>query len=388
MAHLKDLIVNGDARINGDLYTNSPSVVYGTCTTAAATVVKVIEITDPSWSLKVGNILGVKWTASNSASNVKFNVNGSGEIAPAYNTSRPYTGNSQQVCGYANRTTYYMFDGVYWVWLGGGYDANDNTVPSGYCTTGASTQTKGVTFTNYNLESNQYFMVLFSNTNTYAGEIKMNVNSKGAKTVWLNDAVSSATNYNLIRGSYICYYDGTYYYLRTDGKIPHFTGDACVEQSSTAPTDPGIVLWIEDSDIDGSGGGGSGFEVIDSLNSTSTTDALSANQGRVLNGRLTTVENGNYLTSSNIKDNLTTDSATDALSAKQGKALNTRLTALENDNLDSRLDTLEGENLDSRLDAIEAKNLVESTNISKIVMVTSYPSTPDPDTLYVKVASL
>jgi hypothetical protein len=100
----------------------------------------------------------------------------------------------------------------------------------------------------------------------------------------------------------------------------------CVEQSSTAPTDANVVLWIEDSDIDGSGGGGgTSTEVIDNLTSTSTTKALSANQGRVLNGKITT---------------------------------------------------------------IEAKNLVESTNISKIVMVTEYPSTPDPDTLYVKVASL
>ena len=174
----------------------------------------------------------------------------------------------------------------------------------------------------------------------------------------------------------------------TGSRVTFGTAGTSVERVSTTPTGPTTVLWVEDSDIDGSGGGGgSSIEVIDSLISTSTTDALSANQGRVLNGKITTIEN-DYLTSTNIKDNLTTDSATDALSAKQGKALNTRLAALEGDNLDSRLDTLEGQNLDSRLDTIEAKNLVESTNISKIVMVTEYPSTPDPDTLYVKVASL
>lgn len=151
---------------------------------------------------------------------------------------------------------------------------------------------------------------------------------------------------------------------------------ACVEQSSTAPTDADIVLWIEDSDIDGSGGGGGvSIEVIDSLISDSSTNALSANQGRVLNEKITTMKN-DCLTSTNIKDNLTTDSATDTLSAKQGKILNERISALE------------GENLDSRLDTIEAKSLVESPNISKIVMVTEYPSTPDPDTLYVKVATL
>ena len=174
----------------------------------------------------------------------------------------------------------------------------------------------------------------------------------------------------------------------TGSRVTFGTAGTSVERVSTTPTGPTTVLWVEDSDIDGSGGGGgSSIEVIDSLISTSTTDALSANQGRVLNNKIVAIEN-DYLTSTNIKDNLTTDSATDALSAKQGKALNTRLAALEGDNLDSRLDTLEGQNLDSRLDTIEAKNLVESTNISKIVMVTEYPSTPDPDTLYVKVASL
>ena len=163
---------------------------------------------------------------------------------------------------------------------------------------------------------------------------------------------------------------------------------ACVEQSSTAPTDADIVLWIEDSDINGSGGGGgTSIEVIDSLISDSSTNALSANQGRILNEKITTIES-DYLTSTNVKDNLITDSATDVLSAKQGKLLDTRISALEGENLDSRLDTLESQNLDSRLDTIEAKSLVESTNISKIVMVTEYPSTPDPDTLYVKVATL
>lgn len=163
---------------------------------------------------------------------------------------------------------------------------------------------------------------------------------------------------------------------------------ACVEQSPTAPIDNDIVLWIEDSDIDGSGGGGGvSIEVIDSLISDSSTNALSANQGRILNEKITAIES-NYLTSTNIKDNLTTDSATDVLSAKQGKILDTRISALEGNNLDSRLDTLENQNLDSRLDTIEGKSLVESPNISKIVMVTEYPSTPDPDTLYVKVATL
>lgn len=59
---------------------------------------------------------------------------------------------------------------------------------------------------------------------------------------------------------------------------------------------------------------------------------------------------------SSVEDTLTSNSTTNALSAKQGKILN------------------------------ETK--VSSTNIKNIEMVTEYPSTPDPDTLYVKVATL
>lgn len=62
------------------------------------------------------------------------------------------------------------------------------------------------------------------------------------------------------------------------------------------------------------GGGTATFydiNVVDNLNSTSATDALSANQGRELNNKIPSVVN-----------NLTSDSTTSALSAAQGKALN------------------------------------------------------------------
>jgi len=48
MANVKDLIVNGDARVIGNLYNNSPKIAYGTCATAAATAAKVVVIDDPS----------------------------------------------------------------------------------------------------------------------------------------------------------------------------------------------------------------------------------------------------------------------------------------------------------------------------------------------------
>lgn len=51
------------------------------------------------------------------------------------------------------------------------------------------------------------------------------------------------------------------------------------------------LTWSLKGQLGGGGGGGSSVTVVDSLASTSTTDALSANQGKALDSRLKTVEN-------------------------------------------------------------------------------------------------
>lgn len=57
--------------------------------------------------------------------------------------------------------------------------------------------------------------------------------------------------------------------------------------------------------------------VTDNVTTTSTTSALSANQGKLLNDKF-----GNYLLTSSVVNNLTSTSTTAPLSAAQGKALN------------------------------------------------------------------
>lgn len=64
------------------------------------------------------------------------------------------------------------------------------------------------------------------------------------------------------------------------------------------------------------------INVIDNLESTSLTDALSANQGRVLKEMIDDVSNVEVV------NNLTSTSATAALSAKQGKILNEKIEGL------------------------------------------------------------
>ena len=134
MANVKDIIVNGDARIVGNLYDNNPNVAFGTCTTAAATKDKVVTVDNPAWALQVGTIVGVKFSYTNTYSSqtsspITLNVNNSGAKNIWYNTTHSGAGNTGQninVYGYANRTNYYMYDGTYWVWMNMGVtDGND-----------------------------------------------------------------------------------------------------------------------------------------------------------------------------------------------------------------------------------------------------------------------
>lgn len=106
---------------NGDEYNLRDSgIVYCTCDDAAGTVDKVVDVAgDVPFTLRVGSVIGIKFSKSNSASNVTFNVGGTGAKHIWYNNAL-YTGNSNTVLGYANQVFYYMYDGEHWVLLSNG----------------------------------------------------------------------------------------------------------------------------------------------------------------------------------------------------------------------------------------------------------------------------
>lgn len=84
----------------------------------------------------------------------------------------------------------------------------------------------------------QWFMFNLIYANTYAGALKLNVNGNGAKPLYINGTVSSSSNYTMPRGTYLTYYDGTNYYVRTDGKITaSITGDAATVGGHTVAKD-------------------------------------------------------------------------------------------------------------------------------------------------------
>jgi len=192
--------------------------MFGTCATAAGTAAKVVSVTDTNWELKVGAIIGIKFTYTNTASNVTLNVNSTGAKSIWYNQSK-YTGNSSTICGYANRLNYYMYDGTYWCWLNFGAENDSNTYTSAYCATSAATAAKTASCTNYALLAKSYTQITMVYANTSAGALTLNINGEGAKSIYINGAASSSSNYTLPAGTYFIYYDGTNYYFRTDGKL-------------------------------------------------------------------------------------------------------------------------------------------------------------------------
>lgn len=272
---------------------NMTNIAYGTCSTAAATAEKAITITgNDNWTLEKGAIIVVKFTNTNSASSCTLNVNNTGAKQVWYNNA-VYTGNSNQVFGYANRHMTYIYDGTYWVWIGQGIDNNSTysnaTLGQGYgtCTTAEATTAKVVTLSSYTLTVGGVVAVKF----TYAvpANATMNINSKGAKNIFYKGTKITAS---VIKAGDLAtfIYDGTQYHLiATDSSGVTATGTASTAGLTKLYTGTG-------SNTDGTmtqsaittalSGKLSSSSTVDNLTSTSTTLPLSANQGRVLNSSI------------------------------------------------------------------------------------------------------
>lgn len=135
-----NILGSGNIEIQGGGGGDSNYVCYGTCSTTASTKSKVVSVSN-SFELKSGTIIGVKFTYTNTASNVTLNVNNTGAKQIWYNNS-VYSSNSSDICGYASRINYYMYNGTYWAFLSQGI-ANSGTI-TGITMNGISKGTSGV----------------------------------------------------------------------------------------------------------------------------------------------------------------------------------------------------------------------------------------------------
>jgi hypothetical protein len=125
--------------------------------------------------------------------------------------------------------------------------SNSNTVPAAHCTTAAGTAAKTATYTYYTATAKRYVYVTFRYANSSAGAITLNINSTGAKPIYINGSASSASNYTLPAGAYLAYYDGSNYHVRTDGVLP---GEIQKSSSSTKVSN-NLVLKIKTGSTEG-----------------------------------------------------------------------------------------------------------------------------------------
>ena len=114
---------------------------------------------------------------------------------------------------------------------------SSDTYTSGLCGSAADERLKYVNCSGYNFLSNSWLHVIFAFSNTYVGDLLLEVNNQPYLPLYINGSPSSASNYTLPAGPYLVYCDGTAYYLRTDGKLPgNIAGDAATVSGHTVAT--------------------------------------------------------------------------------------------------------------------------------------------------------
>ena len=110
-----------EGRIGQGIATVPKAVYIGTCDTAGNTAAKEVTVSsDQNFVLEKGTTICVKFSNTNTASNVTISVN-NGTAYPIWYNLGVYTASSDNIVGRANRQITYIFDGSYWCWAGMGY---------------------------------------------------------------------------------------------------------------------------------------------------------------------------------------------------------------------------------------------------------------------------
>ena len=120
-------------------------------------------------------------------------------------------------------------------------ETNQRKAQYGTSSTDAATAEKAVTCANFELVAGNELTVKFSKANTSSAAVTLNVNSKGAKNVWVGNAVTSATN-QLLWGAnaYITFrYDGTQF--QVIGEPRTWYGACTTAEGTAAKTDTTAV---------------------------------------------------------------------------------------------------------------------------------------------------
>lgn len=219
-AHVKKADQLNTARnIDGVSFNGTANIHhYGECSTAAGTAAKTVTLSNSmSFTLAAGASVFVKFTNSNSVANPTLAVNGTtAKSIKRYGTTAPST--SSKTSWYSGSVLHLVYDGDYWQivgWLNDDTTYTNASLGQGYgtCATAEATAAKVVTLSSYELKMGGIVAVKF--TYGLCASATMNVNSKGAKNIFIHGAAATATTCKEVLAGDIAYfiYDGTQYHL-------------------------------------------------------------------------------------------------------------------------------------------------------------------------------
>ena len=202
----------------------------------------------------------------------------------------------------------------------------DAKVYYGTCTTSASTQAKVVTCSDFVLETGAKISVKFTNGQTYNGTATLNVNGTGAINI-CRVGTTTTTRYYWSAGEVVDFvYDGTNYVM--EGKGVATTTYYGVTKLSSSTSSTSTSLAATPSAVK------SAYDLANTANTQATTNATALDnkvdkvEGKDLSTndyttaektKLSGIETGANKTV--VNNTLTSDSTTEALSAGQGKWL-------------------------------------------------------------------
>lgn len=172
MAQFKNLVIDGDARIVGNLYDNNPSIAYATCSTAAATATKVVTTSNGNWNLKTGSIIIINSSYTNTATGPTLNVDNTGAKSIWYDSNTITTTNLDKA-GTVNKPSMYMYNGTYYVWMGWSSDSTYSGTLATVATTGNYSDLLNKPNATLTIQKNGTTVGTFSNTST--GDITVNI---------------------------------------------------------------------------------------------------------------------------------------------------------------------------------------------------------------------
>ena len=195
---------------------------FGSCSTAANTAAKTVTLDDSmTFTLEKGASVFVKFTNANSVASPTLSVNSStAKAIMRYGTTAPST--SAKTSWQAGSVVHLVYDGTYWQmvgWLNDDSTYTNASLGQGYgtCATAEATAAKVVTLSGYSLVAGGIVAVKF--TYGLCASATMNINSKGAKSIFIDGAAVTATTAKRVLAGDIAYfiYDGTQYqFLGTD----------------------------------------------------------------------------------------------------------------------------------------------------------------------------